>query len=132
MPDNSRSGETRHVLAAVSGRVPVFVNGTLTGTASAILDFAGPGKPVQPAVITSHEIAGKLIVGHTRSRDDPDAPIMVEAVVEAGTPSFNARCAECPARSTIGQLGTSGDTLLVIEHAADCPRLAAFAALVAR
>lgn len=88
----------------------------LGGTASRVIDLA---------VLTTFEVTGRLLVGHTLDAADPGEPVLVEQVIEAGTFAFDATCPSCPGRSQIGRL--DDDTLLLVEHSASCVRFAALA-----
>jgi hypothetical protein len=112
-------------LSGADNRVPVVVDGVVTGTAARIIDFSNE-PPIPPVVMMPVRVRGRFMVGHTRSFDDPDAPVLVfEDEMRTGPGEVDARCRSCNASSQLGPLG--GDTLLLIEHETGCRTMAELA-----
>jgi hypothetical protein len=83
--------------------------------------------PEVPQVLTTWQVMGPVLVGHTPDMDDPDAPIVVRegtAILPGadGTGYADGRCGSCVAHMTIARGGDG--TLLNIEHQAGCPVMA--------
>jgi hypothetical protein len=96
---------------------------------------AGGGfDPEAPLVLTGMRVAGRVMIGHTASLDDPAAPVLIrEADISdypGGALYVEGRCPSCTARAAIFR--DEGETLLVLEHAADCAELAALLRQVPR
>jgi hypothetical protein len=98
------------------------------GTASAVIDLAGPQMgghdPSVPQVMTTLAVRGKLLVGHTASLADPDAPILIDPTATAypGARAADLRCPRCVAKVDVGEL--DGATLAVLGHEPGCRALA--------
>jgi hypothetical protein len=100
------------------------------GTASAVIDLAGgtPGRgghdPGVPQIMTTLQVRGRLVVGHTRSLSDPDEPILIDpcATIYPGGGTADLRCGQCVAKVDVGQL--DGATLAVLGHEPGCRWLA--------
>jgi len=98
----------------LAGRIRWLVPG---GSCRQILDFAE---------LTSFEVTGRLLVGHTLDAADPREPVLVEQIIGPGDAfAFDATWPTCPGASQIGRL--DGDTLLLVEHSPDCAHFAALA-----
>ncbi|HSR82676.1 MAG TPA: hypothetical protein VLM11_00660 [Streptosporangiaceae bacterium] len=110
--------------------MPVVVNGVVTGTASAVIDFSNG--PDEPGAMFALEIpaGGRLLVGHVAAGDrrDPRVPVPAFAYYQ-GDFEADARCRSRPAASELGDLGA--DQMLLIVHRDDCGELAAIRELVA-
>jgi hypothetical protein len=88
---------------------------------------SGGHSPAARQVLTAWQVTGPVMIGHTTSYDDPDAPILVrEADIMSPRPGSagyaEGRCTDCIARPVIAR--GEDQTLLVLEHEPGCPWMA--------
>lgn len=93
-----------------------------------VIDLAVPHPeggfdPEAGLTLTTMRVTGRLMIGHTASLADPDAPILVrEADIASPPPSglswAEGRCPGCIARVSIHRDGQG--TLMILEHQPGC------------
>jgi hypothetical protein len=88
------------------------------GTASDVIDLAsGP----DPQILAPFTVTGHLVIGHTASLADPDAPVIVrqgDVIAPDAAQTIDLRCARCTATLSLGPL--DGHTLALLEHEDGC------------
>jgi hypothetical protein len=87
----------------------------------------GGHHPMARQVLSKWSADGPVMVGHTTSYADPDAPILVrEQDIVTPQPGIvgyiEGRCEQCIARPTIARDG--GEMILILEHEPGCPVMA--------
>ncbi len=96
------------------------------GTAARVIDLASPSaQPPAGEVLTSIDVRGRFLIGHTDAAD-PEAPILIpEGTIVPPSGAFHVDlvCRSCAARHQIGFL--DDDTLAMVEHQPSCPELLA-------
>lgn len=93
-----------------------------------VIDLARPHPeggmdPEAGLALTEMDVTGRVMLGHTASLADPDAPILVRETDINGPPDSGlgyaeARCPRCIAKVTICR--SDAETMIVLEHRPGC------------